>query len=140
MQAIVSFFLAAMIAKAFVPDDPEEDYTGWATKIVTQNMYRAFYGAFLEASFFVDLNSATDIMQSPIACLTWFLNIQRFFTNTIDETRDLITGNDYKGFLWWEEDAKDKSPFFFYSSRLIPGVNAVQDFFDVFDRFTFEQR
>jgi hypothetical protein len=28
MQAIVSFFLAAMIAKAFVPDDPEEDYTG----------------------------------------------------------------------------------------------------------------
>ena len=140
MQAIVSFFLAAMIAKVLVPDDPEEDYTGWATKIVTQNMYRAFYGAFLEASFFVDLNSATDIMQSPIACLTWFLNIQRFFTNTIDETRDLITGNDYKGFLWWEEDAKDKSPFFFYSSRLIPGVNAVQDFFDVFDRFTFEQR
>lgn len=138
MQAIIGFFLAAMLAKALVPDDEEDP--DWATKMITQNLYRTFYGAFLEASFFVDLGSATDIMQSPIACLSWFLNIQRFLTNTIDEGRDLIAGKDYKGFIIWEEDSRDRSPFGFYTSKLIPGVNAAQNFFDLFDRFTFDQR
>lgn len=140
LQSIVGLFLAAMLAKALVPDEPEDDFTGWATKIGTQNLYRALYGAYLEASFFVDLKSATDIMSSPFASLSWLLNLQRFFSNTVDETRDFVAGKDYKGMLWWEEDSNDKTPSFYFTSRLLPGVNAAQDFFDIFDTFTFNQR
>jgi hypothetical protein len=140
LQSIVGLFLMAMLAKALVPDDPEEDFTGWATSIATQNLYRSLYGAYLEASFFVDISSATDIISSPMAVMSYVTNLMGFFRNTIDETRDLVAGKDYKGLIWWEEDKKDKTKPFYFLSRLTPGFNAAQDFFNVYDTFTFNQR
>lgn len=140
LQSIVGLFLAAMIAKALVPDDPEDDLEGWASKLATQNLYRALYGSYLEASFFIDIGSATDIISSPMAMMSYITNLIGFFRNTADETRDLIAQKDYKGLIWWEEDKRDKTDAFYYLSRLTPGVNAAQDFFDFYDTFTFNQR
>ena len=140
LQSIVGLFLAAMIAKALVPDEPDDDLTGWATKLATQNLYRSLYGAYLEASFFVDISSATDIISSPMAVMSYVTNLMGFFRNTIDETRDLVVGKDYKGLFWWEEDKNDRTRPFYFTSRLTPGFNAVQDFFDIYDTFTFNQR
>lgn len=140
LQSIVGLFLMAMLAKAMVPDEPDDDFSGWATNIATQNLYRALYGAYLEASFFVDISSATDIISSPMAVMSYVTNLMGFFRNTVDETRDLVMGKDYKGLIWWEEDKNDRTQPFYYLSRLTPGFNAAQDFFDIYDTFTFNQR
>ena len=75
-----------------------------------------------------------------MAVMSYVTNLMGFFRNTVDETRDLVMGKDYKGLIWWEEDKNDRTQPFYYLSRLTPGFNAAQDFFDIYDTFTFNQR
>ena len=72
-------------------------------------------------------------MRSPIPLMGLLLDIEGLISNTLDETRDVLFMEDYKGFIDWELDPKDKSPKLKYISRLTPFVNPLTKFFDYFD-------
>lgn len=138
-QSIVILFLLAMASKGLIPE-PEDKDDNYFMTLATQNLYRSLYGSFLEASFFVNFASAQDIITSPTAMIGHINNITGFFNNIVDETRDLITGEDYKGFLIWDKDSRDKRGPFYFTTRLLPGANAAQDFFNLYDTFTTNMR
>lgn len=132
IQTMLGLFMLAMLAKGLIPDDKEANPV---ETFLSQNLYRVLNGAYLEASFFLNLTSATEIVSSPFALVSFATTAYRLASNTLDETRDLLVGKDYKGFIMWEEDSKDKTKPFYYTSRMIPGVNAITDFFDIYDTF-----
>ena len=76
-----------------------------------------------------------------MAMVGFFENNARLIGNTLDEVRDVIVGKDMKGsFGKWVVDNDDRTPFGYFFTKLIPGVNAGVDFFDVYDNFTYKKR
>lgn len=60
---------------------------------------RQWKRAYNEAAFFIDYNSFTDIIKSPVAAMGMINNAISLIPNTVDETRDFLAGKDYKGVL-----------------------------------------
>jgi hypothetical protein len=139
IQTVLSLLLLMMLARAMIPEDKDANPVG---KLAAQTFYRVLNGAYLEASFFVSLNSFQEIFRSPMAIVGFGDNLAKLFSNTLDETRDLVMGKDMKGFLpWnWVEDKNDKTPVWYYGTKVIPGVNGFVDFLNLYDNFTYKKR
>ena len=133
LQIIVALFMLQILAKGLIPDDKEKNPV---EAFLTQTLFRSLNGAYLEASFFLNPYSATQIARSPLAITGFVLNLFNLFTNTGDELRDTLVGKDMKGILLWEQDSKDKTSPGYFASKLFPGVNAFTDFFDLYDTFS----
>ena len=95
--------------------------------------YKLIERTVLELGFWLRPTEATQLMRSPIPLMGLLLDVEGLISNTLDETRDVLFMEDYKGFIDWELDPKDKSPKLKYISRLTPFVNPLTKFFDYFD-------
>lgn len=139
LNVISTLYLLSLLAAGLIPKKEEGKPV---EKFLTQTLYRVLHGSYLEASFFTTGSSALEIFRSPMAIIGFITNFSLLFSNTLDETRDLLYGQDMKGFYpWdWEKDNRDKSPRFKYTSKLIPGVNGILDLFNTFDTFTMKSR
>ncbi len=136
IQSTILFFLIALMLKAMAPDEDED-----AVAILAhQNLYRLLYKSYVELSFFTNPLSISEILESPFPAISTLNNIIRAMNNTLDESRDIVFGEDYKGSLIWEEDKDDTSPIGKYSTKLIPGVNAALGVLDVYDTFSYNNR
>ena len=97
---------------------------------MAQNSFRVTQRGLLELSFFFDPESATTILKTPLPSLRFFVNLQKTLTNTVDETRDVIFG---------EDATREKTPRWYFLSKTIPVVSAGVDFFDAFDTYNKER-
>jgi hypothetical protein len=129
---LILYAIVAMIASA-QPDDDEDKVQNF----LADNGYRFMNRGLLEIAFFFNPATVKQIAGQPLPLLKTVTELQNFLVNTVDEGRDLITGEDYKGILpWrWELDKNDKTPLMYYSSKMIPGARGATDIFDFFNTF-----
>lgn len=132
LQIYLGFALMVFLGRAALPDDEDE----WQNKIaknMAENAFRMTQRGLLELSFFFDPGSITTILSRPIPTLTIINNMVKMLYNTVDETRDILVGEDYKGAIFWKEDKQDKTPPLYYFSKVVPIATSFNDFFDIFD-------
>jgi len=83
-----------------------------------------------ELSFFIDPSAMIQTVGRNTIPLTGIaVDVQKLLTNTADETRDLLIGEDNK---------KDQTPLGYYSRTFIPGYR-LTTFFEMFDSDTKRQ-
>lgn len=101
-------------------DDNKADYKKyWATRKLVQIANRTQ----LELGFFFNPSEATTLVRSPLPISGVLIDIQKFISNTLDETRDVIMG---------ENETRDQSPIFYNITKFVPLVKPTADFFEVF--------
>ena len=113
--------LAFGLSKA-IPDDDEDALASFIAK----NTYAGANRALLELTFWLSPSSVNEIITRPPAIIGLANDFAKMFSNTLDETRDIILGDNNKN---------DKTGLFYYSSKLTPIINPAVKMFDVFDNF-----
>lgn len=129
IRLLLIFAGMLMALKAMIPDDEEESPIA---SYIYKNAYRVFNRGYMELEFFFDPSTVKQILGSPAPIMKSMVEVIDFAQNTIDETRDFVTGNDYKGTFVWELDKKDQKEKFYYMSKFIPGSRFLTDIFDFF--------
>jgi hypothetical protein len=125
LQIYLGFVLLVLGGKAMLPED-DETAASRALKIIAQNSFRMTQRGLLEISFFFDPNSVTAILKSPLPSIRIFTDLTKMLSNTFDETRDVIFG---------EESVQDKAGKLYYFSKIVPIGSSAVDFFDIFDTY-----
>lgn len=94
--------------------------------------------ASMELGFFFSPSDAKQILRSPIPLMGMLMDLENLVVNSLDEARDVLAGEDYKGVFDWEKDSYDRSPKFKYTTKFIPFWNPMLKFFDYFDKIAKE--
>ncbi len=138
LQTVITLFLLTALAKELIPDDDDEPLSSF----LGQTFYRVLHGSYLEASFFVSLDSVDEIFRSPMAAIGFAQNFLGLLSELNDETRDLLMGEDYKGWVpfTWERDYYDTKGFLKPAIKMLPGVNGLTDFVNFWDDFNDKKR
>jgi hypothetical protein len=123
LRLLLSFVALALGAKAAIPD---EDEYGRFTHQAVVNLYRALNKGLLELSFFFSPSSVTQILRTPVPAFSVFTDLQELIKNTIDETRDLVFG---------ENAHTDNTPFGYYTLKYVPVITSAIDFIDLFGTY-----
>lgn len=127
LSLLLSLLSILQLIKAAIPDDDDDKVQEWITK----NAYRMTNRGLMEIMFFFDPNTVKQIAGQPLPLLNSVTELWKFLGNTVDESRDVLFGKDYKGKFIWEEDKDDKTPPLYYSSKMVP-ARGVTDFIDFF--------
>lgn len=131
LRILLAFFGLIALGRGLLGDD-DDDEDG---KFLAMTAFRITQRGMFELSFFTNPRSATSLLTSPIPSIRLFKDITKVLNNTFDETRDRFIG---------EDSPYDRTPRFYYISKLIPGVSAGFDFIDFWgtydpDRKAFER-
>lgn len=123
LRLMLGWLAITMLAKAAIPDDDEKD----VAKLLSQNAYMMANRGWLETSFFLSPQSANQIVTQPFVLWGLVTDIQRWSTNTFDESRDILFG---------EDNNNDKSPLMYYTvTRFTPFGKPIAQMTDIFDNF-----
>lgn len=135
LQIYFCFMLMVFLARAAVPDDEEEDtFAGRAAKLIAENAFRVTQRGLFEISFFFDPGTVTQLVKYPLPPIRTFENVAKLIDNTVDETMDVIYGED-RIEHGKEKAEHDKSPKLYYFSKIVPVSSSIVDFFDIFDTY-----
>lgn len=110
-QIVFGFLLLVSALKSLDWDDEEE------VGLLANMSYKMLKRSYLELSFFLSPNSVDQIIKSPVALWSLARQMGRMVSNANQETLELV------GIL--EENRRDKTPLFYHTSKMIPGVNQV---------------
>jgi len=89
--------------------------------------------ASMELGFLFRPSEAKYLISNPIPVIKILFELENLIENSLDETRDWIMQDDYKGFIFMEKDSYDRSPPFKYTSKFIPVWKPAAEFFDFFE-------
>lgn len=106
-------------------DDPDEN------NIITRNLFLMAKRTALELSFFYSPSSATELMYMPFPVMTLIKNMDKMISNGVDETRDLLLG---------ENSSRDTTPMLYFTSKQIPLVNQVMNLAGLFNPSIYETK
>jgi len=104
-------------------DDPDEN------NILTRNMFLMLKRTSLELSFPYSPGSLIEVAKFPFPVMSLIKNIGQIKDNTIDETRDLLLGENSK---------RDTTPMLYYTSKQIPLLNQVMNLAGLFNPSIYE--
>lgn len=76
-----------------------------------------------ELTFYLNINSTVEIIKSPVPLTSVLVDMTRFLTELVDESRDVVFGENSKN---------DKAGIFFYAVRLFPIVKIPFEMYDLF--------
>jgi hypothetical protein len=119
---MVIYFMALAFSMGFDWDDDGEplyEEMGWAGRTLDKVLNRTY----AELGFTLNPKEFYNLTQNPLPIVKLFLEAGYTITNTVDEFRDLLLG---------EDNPRDKTPFLYYGSKWIPGINQLRKIFDVF--------
>jgi len=118
---VIVLFLSAMVAGGMDwDDDGQKEYKDlWATR----KLYQVLNRAQSEWSFIWNPMEWKNFFQNPLAMSGIFTDIINITRNTIDEMRDNAFG---------ENANNDTTPWFYFSSKMLPGINNMIRFGEVF--------
>jgi len=111
-----------MLTKAMIPDDDKEKLA----KFFARNGYMMANRGFLETSFFLQPSSVKQILKQPIPAASVLWDLESWGKNLASESYQHISGDINK---------KDRTPFGYYTAKMIPLGKPITDVFDVFDTF-----
>ena len=132
LRIFFGFMIAVMGGKAMLPEEEDESAIRDVIHLIAQNSLRITQRGALEISFFLSPESVATILKSPIPSLRLFTtDIPNVIRNTFDETRDVIFG---------EDSTRDKTPRFYYFSKIVPIGSSAVDFFDIWDTYNKDRR
>jgi len=104
-------------------DDPDEN------NIITRNLFLMLKRTSLELSFPYSPGSAVELAKFPFPVMSLIKNMDQIYNNTIDETRDLVLGENSK---------RDTTPMLYYTSKQIPLLNQVMNVAGLFNPSIYE--
>ena len=114
------------LASIDLDDDDEADYKDvWAMRKVADIMDKVQ----MEIGFFFSPTEILRTVKTPIPAVNLLNDFYKMMTNTFDEGRDLIVG---------ENNDADRANELHYFFKLIPGVKALSQWFDVLEDQTTE--
>jgi hypothetical protein len=105
-------------------DLDEDDKKDYQENKLMRYTYRQLLGVYRELSFFVNPSDWTNNIQYVTPTIGLIKTLGQLVSNTGDEAMDLVLGEDSK---------RDKSPIFYYSSKLIPYVNPLARQLELFE-------
>ena len=112
LKGLFGIFLA-IFALTREGEDEKPIYTKtWATRKLMMVMMKAQ----LELGFALNPTDWTQMFRTPIPLTGLAVELQKSFFNFIQESNDLIMGNDNR---------RDKTPFGYYTFRMLPGFRQV---------------
>ena len=126
LRIYLSFMALVFAGKAMLPEEDDESGIRAALNLIAQNSFRVTQRGLLEISFFFDPESVTTILKSPAPSFNFFVNLAKMIDNTVDETRDIIVG---------EDSPYDRTPGAYYFSKIVPIGSSAVDFFDMWDTY-----
>jgi len=86
---------------------------------------KILHRALNEITYFYSPSSVTDLFsRAPLISL--ITDVTKMFTNTFDETSDIVTGQNLDG-----EDLQDKTPPGYYTTKLIVGFSGLRSVADM---------
>lgn len=136
LSTMLFYFLVAGLAKHLIPDDDEE----YIARFFGKNTYKILHRGLLELNFWTSPESMLEVSKSPAADLGTLRDIYRWYVNTLDVTKDLITPDadipliQKKGArAIFEKTKYDKSPMFYRTLNVMPFGGNIVDFLDLFD-------
>ena len=130
LSLLLAFMALTTLLKASIPDDDEK----YVQQNFARNAYKMINRGLLELLFWYDPNTVTQIMNKPIVSITVFTDLFKLIGNTIDVTSDLFKDDKDPEKAVRTKGKKDKTPQFYYLSGMIPGLNSILDWFDVWDK------
>lgn len=141
LRTIIGLYILKMLARNLIPDDDEDNKD--PLSFVTQIMYRVLNGAYLEASFFVDINSTLEIFSSPVASIGMIENLRKLLERSSKELVDVLSDPDLVGILPEEfqmKRTKRTPPYNRYFMKFVPLGNGISDFTNFYDDFSDKKR
>ena len=130
LQFVVGMYVLVAMISATIPDEDKDKYK----KFMAMNSYRMMNRGLLELTFFFDPRSLSYIIERPLPMWKNIPDAIKMISNTLDEGRDWLWEEDYKGFMKWQRDNNDLTGKMHYTTKMIP-ARAITDIFDVFDTF-----
>ena len=121
LKALLGFTIA-VLALAREGDDGEPVYTKtWATRKLQMILMKAQ----LELGFALNPSDWTQVFRSPIPLTGLAVELQKALRNFMQESNDLIMG---------EDNRRDKSPYGYYTFRLLPGFRQLDRVFEFYEQ------
>lgn len=103
-------------------DDGRPNYTKYW---ITRKLYQVFSRAESEIAFAMNPAEFIKLTQNPFPMMRLLSDIYKTINNTMDESRDLIFG---------ENEKNDKTPIGYYSSQWIIGVNQFRKLAEIYEQ------
>ena len=120
LRTVILFLMSIMFLGGDWDDDGKADYREtW----LGRTAYRLLNRTYLEVGYYADMGEMQRVLTAPMPIVRFGVDLYRLFSNTKDEVRDSIFG---------ENAPNDPTPWFYYGSDWIPGFNQVGGFFEVF--------
>ena len=132
----IRMYLIAVGALAVMGVDWDDDGEKLYEEIPMGKQFLKFANkSSMELGFLFMPTEAAQLARSPIPVLGLLLDTQKLLENSLDEARDVIAGEDYKGFVpgFWEKDPNDRTPKFKYTSKFVPFWKPTADLFEFFE-------
>ena len=122
LRMLLGLMAMVMFAGAHADDDDEFSYKeNKAVRIALKTVAKLQQ----EMMFSVDPTEGGYLFQNPIPMLGMVLRAKNVLHNGLDETRDLIFG---------EDSPRDKTPFLYYASGFLQGMVQLRKVFEIFDQ------
>ncbi len=130
LSLLFSFIALTSMLKSMIPDEDESAIQ----QNFARNTYRIFNRGLLELLFWFDPTTVSQIMDKPVVSFSAFTDIAQWLGNTIDVTRDLFLDVDDPTRAVGSKGKKDKTPLFYRTSGMVPMVNTVYDWLNIWDK------
>jgi hypothetical protein len=116
--------IGAMIAFMAMPGDDDKEpryYGSWLGRTI----FKSFNRAQSELLFSFSPSQFIKMIQNPLPLTSLLVKAQQAGTNTFDEMRDAIFG---------ENSPQDKTPMLYYSTQFVPGMVQLGRFLEFFEQ------
>lgn len=116
--------LAALVLLAGMHADDDDEFS-YRENQATRVAFKIVSKLQQEMMFTLDPTEGGYLFQNPLPMLGMVLRAKRAISNGIDETTDLIFG---------EDSPRDKTPFLYYSSGFVMGLIQLRKVFEIFEQ------
>ena len=118
-------FLSLLIFLNGGGDDDPEGKKRYQRSWAGRQAYNMLVRGEREIAFFFNPNTVMDLTRSVIPSMGLAKDIIKMVTNTATEGYEMVAG---------EDNTRDRTPMFFYTSKLLPAVNPAVDFGEIFEK------
>ena len=141
LAAELSVILAFVSSLMFLGSDWDDDGEAFYKKTwANRTLFRMVNRARRELAFAISPDDWTTLFRTPIPLTGLVVDLQRWLSNTLDETGDILWGEDVeraylKGMVFGRNRGKDRRPIGYETLRWLPGHKFIKmlEAFDIWE-------
>lgn len=131
LRVILGFMLMLGFLGRDSDDDDKADYQSTQVGRIT---FRTMNRIRRELMGIINPTDWTYTLSRPFAVAGLAIDAQKLVDNSVDEFRDLLFIQDYKGTFVWKKDKNDQTPMLYYGYRWIPGHKVLTQLAEPFEQ------